>query len=1521
MIRRPRPAVFTGKVSLADVPGSPFRDHLDSLAPSAREKALAELSRLLVPLADVASLRSDDSGRLYYVCNLAPPADPLIGAASDDAAPSQDGMHHAATAAEFAVSVPNSAPPFRHSRPGSANVIYLDFTGHTVTGTAWNTSAGAAAAYVCIPYDTDGNASSFSPAEQATIVNLWARVAEDFRAFDVNVTTEEPSAAAFATNRVARVVITRPTDANGVPNPSSATASGVAYLNVFGTQSYASTYNVSFVYHSAYTDGFVASVISHEVGHNLGLSHDGTLNIDGTKKDEYYAGHGTGPTSWSPIMGSGSTQILQWSRGEYHLANNLQDDLAIMSALLGLRPDDHGNTLATATALIANGDRIQHRGVIANAADTDWFSFSTAGTASLTIAPQTSPFATNKGPLDVRVELYDAGGNLIANADPADSTSVSLSPSLAAGTYFLRVSGANFGSPLANPPNGYTAYATIGEYTITGTATPLAGTIAAAIVQHPTNQSEFPGNRAVFTVIARGQPATNYQWQRSVDGNTWHPLSNDALFAGATTSMLTIAAVDSAQNGHRFRCVVTNSTGNVTSTAATLTVQTPPPPVLPAFAGAPAPTFGRGLPSGTSQNLNIALLAGSDPITLQWRLNGQPIPGANGAYYFVRNWQPADAGVYTVVASNPLGSVESPPYTQYLQPEGGWNWRNPTPTGNGLTRAAFLNGQFFVGGLRGTMLVSTDGFNWTTRTLPASNNLYGFHYFNGLYVVLGSLGAVFSSPDAIHWTPRDTGTLHQDSSSGLQFVANSGSRLMAVGLGGIFTTSTDGINWTAGTIGTADDLNGVAFGFGRFHAVSNTNGRVYSSTDGSTWTSVASSTSALRCITFGAGRLVAAGAGGAISTSTDGIAWSAVASGTSSSIIGLDFVNGQFIATGVSGTILTSPDGTQWTLRSSGGNLSQLQNTAYGYGVYVIPGQSGTTGRALLVSTNGITWSERIAGAGTLGSHLRTAASNGITLVAGGLNGALLYSVDGHSWSNGPSYGSTLNDVTFANGLYVAVGANTTALTSTDGTVWNRPSPNLSGVTFNGVHHGAGTWIAVGTAGGAARIYTASSIGSWSQRFSGTGALNKITSGNGRFVAVGNDGSIVTSTSPASSAWSAANSGTTANLLDVTHGHGLFAAVGAGVVLTSPDGLTWTNRSFTPDSLTSVHFANGWFLATGPGSTYYVSPDGVNWTGRFTGAADAVNDFVAFNNQIYGVGDNSTILAAGAPTLRTPTTLTAVSGSSATLAATASGSPVTVTYQWHRNGAPVAGATSPISTLANVSTAHAGTYTLVATNSFGTTTSAAVTLNVSPATQSITFAPIADLLFRHGPLLLNASASSGLPVSFSLLDGPATLNGNSLTLTGPGSVTVRATQPGNADFSAAPPVERTFLVLPSFASWQRDNFTGAELANTSISGPLAIASSDGLSNAVKYALGLLAKTPANTTLAISATATEWVVTFARPTSVIDAFYTVELSTDLATWTSAGIIQESVSITNGQETLRARAPLSATPAFFRLKITL
>jgi sugar lactone lactonase YvrE len=80
------------------------------------------------------------------------------------------------------------------------------------------------------------------------------------------------------------------------------------------------------------------------------------------------------------------------------------------------------------------------------------------------------------------------------------------------------------------------------------------------------------------------------------------------------------------------------------------------------------------------------------------------------------------------------------------------------------------------------------------------------------------------------------------------------------------------------------------------------------------------------------------------------------------------------------------------------------------------------------------------------------------------------------------------------------------------------------------------------------------------------------------------------------------------------------------------------------------------------------------------------------------------------------------------------------------------------------------------------------------ASQTISFSLPASVTYGVAPITLSATASSGLPVTFSLVSGPATLSGNTLTITGPGTVVVAADQSGNADYLAASQVIQSVVV-------------------------------------------------------------------------------------------------------------------------------
>jgi hypothetical protein len=110
--------------------------------------------------------------------------------------------------------------------------------------------------------------------------------------------------------------------------------------------------------------------------------------------------------------------------------------------------------------------------------------------------------------------------------------------------------------------------------------------------------------------------------------------------------------------------------------------------------------------------------------------------------------------------------------------------------------------------------------------------------------------------------------------------------------------------------------------------------------------------------------------------------------------------------------------------------------------------------------------------------------------------------------------------------------------------------------------------------------------------------------------------------------------------------------------------------------------------------------------------------------------------------------------------------------------------------------------------------------NATKASQTITFPPIST---QNGPgrVALTATATSGLTVTYSVISGPATVSGSTLTITGGGSVTVQASQAGNANYAPATPVSQTFTVTSNASGLNGKNcngtYTGTYSGNLTVS--------------------------------------------------------------------------------------------------------
>jgi hypothetical protein len=159
------------------------------------------------------------------------------------------------------------------------------------------------------------------------------------------------------------------------------------------------------------------------------------------------------------------------------------------------------------------------------------------------------------------------------------------------------------------------------------------------ITTPPQSQAVTEGQSVVFSVSASSSGAISYQWY----------FNGVSLGGAANSSTYSINNVIMGNAGN-YTVVVANSTASATSAVATLTVFVPP-----AIHTQPnSQTVTQG------QDASFSVVAnGSPPFGYQWRLNKTNLSGATNASLTLTNVQASQSGDYTVVVTNPAGSVTS----------------------------------------------------------------------------------------------------------------------------------------------------------------------------------------------------------------------------------------------------------------------------------------------------------------------------------------------------------------------------------------------------------------------------------------------------------------------------------------------------------------------------------------------------------------------------------------------------------------------------------------------------------------------------------------------------------------------------------------------------------------------------------------------------------------------------------------------------------------------------------------------
>lgn len=192
-----------------------------------------------------------------------------------------------------------------------------------------------------------------------------------------------------------------------------------------------------------------------------------------------------------------------------------------------------------------------------------------------------------------------------------------------------------------------------GSYTVTVSNTEGRATSDAAVLSVSTSASPpsitnnlssltaLVGNNVSFTVAVSGTAPYTYQWKK--DG---------ANIANATAAAYTISSVTLSDAGS-YWVVVSNSVGSATSNAAVLTVNAPvsSPSIINSLGSLT-------VSAGNSMSMTVGV-SGTAPFTYQWKKGGANISGATLATYTISSVTLSDAGSYSVVVSNSVGSATS----------------------------------------------------------------------------------------------------------------------------------------------------------------------------------------------------------------------------------------------------------------------------------------------------------------------------------------------------------------------------------------------------------------------------------------------------------------------------------------------------------------------------------------------------------------------------------------------------------------------------------------------------------------------------------------------------------------------------------------------------------------------------------------------------------------------------------------------------------------------------------------------
>ncbi len=401
--------------------------------------------------------------------------------------------------------------PELNSNLGARYNLFLNFSGidyrNVANGNSTGTWGNTGKSPGNVPaFDIDGNTSTFSATETQRIKDTWARFANAFRGFNINVTTVDPASPGLTdAQRIAFYDQKRYFGHTvfGGTNAWYGAAGGVSYVGTAGSTSVGSGRRTNWVFPNGSgtsAKGMAAAGI-HEDGHILGLSHQRDENTGGDYSNNNGA---SGNGSYAPIMGTTySSQRGTWRQGTSGINANDVARLQQAPNIGALLDSGRGHTFASATPLaIASGGVVDvnnevNKGFIMPKASADYtasgrdnytkdyFSFRSGGGLvtlrvhdgnDLLVKGVADPGATMRSVMNI----YTSSGNFVGSAIEDSSTMFrTFAGVLSQGDYVAEIM--SYGEYISSYEPG-SRYFNMGGYFLTGSniqAVPEPGTMAA----------------------------------------------------------------------------------------------------------------------------------------------------------------------------------------------------------------------------------------------------------------------------------------------------------------------------------------------------------------------------------------------------------------------------------------------------------------------------------------------------------------------------------------------------------------------------------------------------------------------------------------------------------------------------------------------------------------------------------------------------------------------------------------------------------------------------------------------------------------------------------------------------------------------------------------------------------------------------------------------------------------------------------------------------------------------------------